>query len=272
MKRIAFLTGIIASVLSVTSFAGGWNWLDPNQDGTLECYYFNDDGNYLTNTTTPDGYQVDENGAWIHNGVVQVTYSSTTDNAVVLNSTDFVNGNKNTSGLETGKAYVTDDSGKVYVISTELSADSVRALQDYTNDYYKAQLTVDSLKNAAGDRPILHDPDLNGYRGRKLTDSEVQELVSKYGLWVQSGEPGTHVNIAVDGFETAFGLVNGHTYALIDYIDCSKKLVLIGDDINWRDGTYFKRSTPDEFKQRLEDDTINDRASAAIFGTDWLQS
>ena len=61
----------ITSVMSITAFAKGWNWLDPNQDGVMECYYFNDDGTYLTNTTTPDGYLVDENGAWIQDGVVQ---------------------------------------------------------------------------------------------------------------------------------------------------------------------------------------------------------
>lgn len=51
--------------------ANGWHWIDGNNDGTAECYYFNESGYCLINTTTPDGYAVDANGAWIVNGVTQ---------------------------------------------------------------------------------------------------------------------------------------------------------------------------------------------------------
>lgn len=45
-----------------------WNWING------KCYYFSDisdgtRGHLLKNTTTPDGYQVDQTGAWIVNGV-----------------------------------------------------------------------------------------------------------------------------------------------------------------------------------------------------------
>lgn len=48
-----------------------WQWLDGNQDGISECYYFDGSGYMLANTTTPDGYQVNGDGAWTVNGVVQ---------------------------------------------------------------------------------------------------------------------------------------------------------------------------------------------------------
>lgn len=48
-----------------------WNWIDGNQDGVAECYYFGSDGYILTDTVTPDGYQVDGNGAWVIDGSVQ---------------------------------------------------------------------------------------------------------------------------------------------------------------------------------------------------------
>lgn len=54
--------------------AGCWAWCDGNLDGTAECYYFDNNGYCLMNTTTPDGYQVDANGAWIVNGAVQTQY------------------------------------------------------------------------------------------------------------------------------------------------------------------------------------------------------
>lgn len=86
------LAGILSLSLSAPVFAGSWQfdtigywyqnddgsypvncwqWIDGNNDGVAESYYFNDQGYILVNTTTPDGYTVDTNGAWIVNGVVQ---------------------------------------------------------------------------------------------------------------------------------------------------------------------------------------------------------
>lgn len=48
-----------------------WQWIDGNNDGIAECYYFDGVGNLLINTTTPDGYSVNESGAWIENGAIQ---------------------------------------------------------------------------------------------------------------------------------------------------------------------------------------------------------
>lgn len=40
----------------------GWFWIDGY------CYFFHEDGHMLQSTTTPDGYTVNESGAWIENG------------------------------------------------------------------------------------------------------------------------------------------------------------------------------------------------------------
>lgn len=56
--------------------ANGWYWIDGNRDGIAECYYFNESGYCLMNTTTPDGYSVDMNGAWIADGIVQTQTSA----------------------------------------------------------------------------------------------------------------------------------------------------------------------------------------------------
>lgn len=48
-----------------------WMWADGNGDGSAECYYFDQNGYCLMNTTTPDGYTVNANGAWVVNGAVQ---------------------------------------------------------------------------------------------------------------------------------------------------------------------------------------------------------
>lgn len=51
--------------------ANTWQWIDGNNDGIAECYYFNQNGYCLVGTTTPDGYTVNENGAWIVNHEIQ---------------------------------------------------------------------------------------------------------------------------------------------------------------------------------------------------------
>lgn len=91
--RIGILAGVLTLGMGFTAFAGQWQldnvgwwydngdgtwpanqwqWLDGNGDGVAECYYFNQNGYCLLNTTTPDGYTVDGNGAWTTDGIVQI--------------------------------------------------------------------------------------------------------------------------------------------------------------------------------------------------------
>ena len=56
MKK-QYAAAILAAVMTVgnivPSFAGQWQWQDVNGDGISECYYYDDNGIMLTNTTTP---------------------------------------------------------------------------------------------------------------------------------------------------------------------------------------------------------------------------
>lgn len=95
MKRsckILAAAALIALSMSTTAFAGTWQqndrgwwwqeddhsypvsqwkWLDGNHDGIAECYYFDEEGYLLTGTTTPDGYTVNDNGAWYDGLLIQ---------------------------------------------------------------------------------------------------------------------------------------------------------------------------------------------------------
>ena len=91
---ITALAGAMAVGMAMTSFAatgqwkkndtgwwwerlgGGyptnaWVWIDGDNDGKAECYYFDSVGYMLANTTTPDGHTVNADGAWTENGVIQ---------------------------------------------------------------------------------------------------------------------------------------------------------------------------------------------------------
>lgn len=90
--KLFVTVGIMSIIMGITAYAGewkqdssgwkyqnagstfsigGWQWIDGNNDGIAECYYFDNQGYCLINTVTPDGYLVDSNGAWCVSGQVQ---------------------------------------------------------------------------------------------------------------------------------------------------------------------------------------------------------
>lgn len=94
MKRLQLIvtTFILCTLMSISSIAGTWKsdaigwwfanddgsypvncwqWIDGNNDGIAECYYFDTTGYCLMNTVTPDACTVDHNGAWTVDGIVQ---------------------------------------------------------------------------------------------------------------------------------------------------------------------------------------------------------
>lgn len=54
-------------------YKNGWQWIDGNGDSLAECYYFDANGYCLMDTTTPDGYTVNADGAWTIDGIVQIS-------------------------------------------------------------------------------------------------------------------------------------------------------------------------------------------------------
>ena len=72
--------------------ANGWRWIDGNQDGVSECYYFDAEGWLLTSTTTPDGYNVNADGAWTVNGIAQIRQTAASNESDNESWDDFQNG------------------------------------------------------------------------------------------------------------------------------------------------------------------------------------
>lgn len=112
---------------------GSWQWLDGNNDGTAECYYFDGNGYMLANTITPDGYSVDGNGAWVVNGVIQTQTSSV---------------QAQTGETQTG-VYTDDYSGTYAVPYFEM---------DGSKTYHDVVITYD-----AGSNSILYNDTAAGY-------------------------------------------------------------------------------------------------------------
>ena len=74
-------------------YKNSWQWIDGNQDGIAECYCFDENGWMYENTITPDGYTVNENGAWTVNNIVQTKPSD----LIPKNNTNNMNNGNNTA-------------------------------------------------------------------------------------------------------------------------------------------------------------------------------
>lgn len=85
--KVFLATLLILSMTAMTAFAGGWHsdssarWWYQNDDGSYladgwywvngRCYSFDNQEYMRSSCVTPDGYTVDDTGAWVIDGVVQ---------------------------------------------------------------------------------------------------------------------------------------------------------------------------------------------------------
>ncbi len=140
--------------------ADSWRWLDGNNDGTAECYYFDGSGYMIENTITPDGYSVDGNGAWVANDVVQTQRA----NGLTTNAQPTAN--------ETQNTVYTDDYSGTYAVPY--------FGMDGGKTYHEVTITYD-----AGSNSILYRDPVSGYTatytyfGAGLNGWAAFELVSQ---------------------------------------------------------------------------------------------
>lgn len=195
MKKVKIiLTSLVMSMLlCMTAFAGQWmsdnnGWWYQNTDGSYltdgwywingNCYYFGSDGYAYSDETTPDGYTVNADGAWIIDGALQTWETEVTIGAATVTvpngydidadyeadavSFDETNGFAGTLVMSVHEAGINDirealgDEGLqamsdaiVPEILTEISQDTVfqsKSTEQYANGtwyHYVYQVTVD---------------------------------------------------------------------------------------------------------------------------------
>ena len=106
----------------------GWQWIDGNNDGTAECYYFDTNGWLLTNTVTPDGFNVNADGAWVNNGQVETKVTEQTPN----NETSNIDGKYTHTGYYYNGNFIEwkpeeADATVEYIILTEIDENTLKA-------------------------------------------------------------------------------------------------------------------------------------------------
>ncbi len=161
----ATVTATMTLMMSITSFAAGWQqdsngwwygtnadntawynngwqWIDGNGDGAAECYYFDNNGYIVVNGTTPDGYQVDGNGAWIVNGAIQTQEQVLTE-IESPSGLDKMLGTWNLSEVKSGFA---EDPNKIYSLD---GFDNIIYWSDWQISYESEEtLTIEKRGNA----------------------------------------------------------------------------------------------------------------------------
>lgn len=119
--------------------ANGWYWIDGNKDGIAECYYFDKDGWMYASAETPDGYTVNENGAWVTNGTVEVTSSLNGDYRLVKHV------------YADGTTITGDGLYQIYVVTTlrliNVTEDSLTVIYDYKEGEDNTQSTYVFKRN-----------------------------------------------------------------------------------------------------------------------------
>ncbi len=164
--------------------ADSWQWLDGNGDGIAECYYFDSNGYMLEDTTTPDGYTVNADGAWTEDGVVQTHSIGEAAYTTTLTSEEIIE-------------YLTDDPDNYTYFTIDSSKES--SSSGSTNIKY--------LRNSTNNGWVIHpyyvEANLVYYcilafdeEGYLLVNTTTSDgfYVNEYGMLEIDGVPVTHTN------------------------------------------------------------------------------
>lgn len=100
----------------------GWFWLDDNQDGIAECYFFDQNGYMMSDWVSVDGFNVNSDGAWVVDGVVQIRVNNSDSTNVVMNLTNHAN---QTNIAESGSFRAEDNQTLTLNITSDIKGGEV---------------------------------------------------------------------------------------------------------------------------------------------------
>lgn len=169
---------------NTTWYNSGWQWVDGNNDGIAESYYFNSNG-YIAVNTTVDGYTVNNDGAWTVNGIVQTKQVSLTDTKTST-SGDSTNQQTSDSNSVFTSGWYEDANGRYYSFSTE----------EQRSSYENVWMWIDADLDGVAECYYFG---ANSYIARNTTVDGWQ--VNENGAWVVDGVVQTHTNANGDEFD-----------------------------------------------------------------------
>ena len=151
--------------------ANGWRWIDGNQDGVSECYYFDSEGWLLTSTTTPDGYNVNADGAWTVNGIAQIRQTAASNESDNESWDDFQNSSSKKAKKTATSSSRTPDSSSDDSSSSNGSSGS-HSNSASSGPSEETSSTSGDKKPDAPKKNSKQEPD-SGYRQGSVTDEKI---------------------------------------------------------------------------------------------------
>ncbi len=180
MKRIKvlLLACMLTLIMCIPTYAGQWlkddtGWWYENSNGSYlksgwywidgKSYLFNDSGYILVNTRTPDGYNVNNNGAWTINGVEQFR-----DTKAVISGFDVVIPNGYDSDVDTinNSISLTETNGDAGVLLMTVHEDGIQKIKEGFGEEGLKRLSDEvagGLISEVGSNPVLLNQDLKQY-------------------------------------------------------------------------------------------------------------
>lgn len=182
--------------------ANGWQWLDGNGDGIAECYYFDSNGYMAANTTTPDGYRVNADGAWVQDGAVQtkqVEAQNVDPASGDLKSTSVYDAETGISEAALDMLYHTREENEKYgeIFSMRAAGQDVIFYSNGLKAYYWPNGEYGWLP----EKIFVADSNLSSEDAAKIfkyavntTPEEIVSTMNAMGAWAYTRSPATFIN------------------------------------------------------------------------------
>ena len=148
-------------------WAKGWEWIDGDNDGVAEKYYFDQNGWLLTGTVTPDGFTVNAEGAWVDGGNVRIMVSTVPGEETPAGNGEAAGGQEAAAGSapETAAAAETDTAaGGPGAVSAGAGEEAAAAESNYSAALVeRARSYVGKLRYVYGGYSLETGTDCSGF-------------------------------------------------------------------------------------------------------------
>ena len=148
-------------------WAKGWEWIDGDNDGVAEKYYFDQNGWLLTGTVTPDGFTVNAEGAWVDGGNVRIMVSTVPGEETPAGNGEAAGGQEAAAGSapETAAAAETDTAaGGPGAVSAGAGEEAAAAESNYSAVLVeRARSYVGKLRYVYGGYSLETGTDCSGF-------------------------------------------------------------------------------------------------------------
>ena len=148
-------------------WAKGWEWIDGDNDGVAEKYYFDQNGWLLTGTVTPDGFTVNAEGAWVDGGNVRIMVSTVPGEETPAGNAGDAGGQEAAAGSapETADAAETDTAaGGPGAVSAGAGEEAAAAESNYSAALVeRARSYVGKLRYVYGGYSLETGTDCSGF-------------------------------------------------------------------------------------------------------------